>query len=109
MKNAFLTGSQVYGKPEEFSDVDLVVRVDQETAQKLVELSDDESIPIRFGRLNLIVTIEDEQFEAWEEMTEEALDRSRSRRSPVLRDEAIELREAACERREIEPQPYIFK
>lgn len=38
---AFLTGSQIYGEPNDSSDVDLVVLVDGPTAIGLIALSDE--------------------------------------------------------------------
>ncbi len=78
--NAFLTGSRVYGRPREDSDVDMVVRVDISTARVLYSLSDtfdaakfaDETDPdyggigvVRFGKLNLILCTDDDQYTAW--------------------------------------------
>jgi predicted nucleotidyltransferase len=64
---SFITGSQEYGKyktPE--SDVDLVIRVDSFTEDKLRRLSDDPSSPsIRFGKLNLICCTDDTEYAMW--------------------------------------------
>jgi len=62
---AFLTGSQIYGNPSPESDVDLVIFTDQETVDKLVELSDNKSFPIKFGRLNLIITKNEAEYTTW--------------------------------------------
>ncbi len=68
--NAFLTGSEVYGVPNSKSDVDLVVRVDAETAKKLRSLSDTPTerngiVIVRFGKLNLILCETDDQLAVW--------------------------------------------
>lgn len=62
---AFLTGSQVYGKPEKDSDIDLVVYVDETTKQKLIDLSDTGKMPCMFGKLNLIFATNEEEYGAW--------------------------------------------
>ena len=68
--NAFLTGSEVYGVPNSNSDVDLVIRVDEETAKKLRSLSDtpierNGIVIVRFGKLNLILCETDDQLAVW--------------------------------------------
>jgi len=70
---AFLTGSRVYGTPKPSSDVDLVIRVDTETASRLRLLADKkmevqqagEKRPVRFGNLNLILCESDEEYAVW--------------------------------------------
>ena len=70
---AFITGSRAYGKPKPESDVDLVIRVDPDTAAKLRSLSDPsydaqlkgEIKPVRFGRLNLILCETDDEWAVW--------------------------------------------
>lgn len=70
---AFLTGSRVYGSPTPKSDVDLVVRVDQVTKDAIHRLSDNPSPrdngwlegPVRFGKLNLILCVTDEEYAVW--------------------------------------------
>lgn len=62
---AFVTGSFVYGKPTEKSDVDLAIRVDSETADFLRRMSENGKEPVRFGNLNLILCETDEQYLAW--------------------------------------------
>ena len=69
--NAFITGSRAYGKPTANSDVDLVIRVNTETAQELQRLSDNPFenqggvVVVRYGKLNLIVCETDEQYAVW--------------------------------------------
>lgn len=62
---AFVTGSFVYGKPTEESDVDLAIRVDPETADFLRRMSESGKEPVRFGNINLILCETDEQYLAW--------------------------------------------
>lgn len=62
---SFITGSHAYGKPTSDSDIDLVIFVDQETKDKLIELSDTGKMPCRFGKLNLIFTTNEEEYGAW--------------------------------------------
>ena len=76
---SFLTGSHVYGTPNEHSDIDLVVRMDSDTVDRLAELTSqdiaeqihysDGSISLRFGKLNLIVCLTDEIYAAWKVAT----------------------------------------
>lgn len=76
--NAFLTGSHAYGSPSDDSDVDLVVRCDEETRAKLVELFAPPEVAqygasvqqFKVGKLNLILCTSDERFRAWSQGTE---------------------------------------
>lgn len=91
---AFITGSHAYGKPHDRSDVDLVLRVDDETRTKLVSLlhpgitDDDYSegvLQFKVASLNLILCVTDEQYAQWLIGTQElcAL-------APVTRDFAVQ-------------------
>lgn len=77
--NAFITGSRVYGKPKPDSDIDLVVFADYQTRTMLESMSDDKpSDPftpttIRFGKLNVIVCEDFDEFVAWRAGTREML------------------------------------
>jgi len=62
---SFITGSHIYGKPTSDSDIDLVIFVNQETKDKLIELSDTGKMPCRFGKLNLIFATNEEEYGAW--------------------------------------------
>ncbi len=62
---SFITGSHAYGKPTSDSDIDLVIFVDQETKDKLIELSDTGKMPCKFGKLNLIFATNEEEYGAW--------------------------------------------
>lgn len=78
---AFITGSHAYGTPHEKSDVDLVVRCDESTMLKLVELcapalldeepksGDGETHQFKVGKFNLIMCTTDARFEAWKKGT----------------------------------------
>lgn len=83
----FITGSRAYGIPTEDSDIDLVLPPNTNSTfrQTLVMLSDTEDVPINYGRLNLILTIEPKQWELWLQATTELIERR-----PVSRDEAVE-------------------
>ncbi len=71
--DAFLTGSHTYGQPNANSDIDLVIRADPDTKQKLLELSGG-SFPIKFGNLNLIVAVTDSEYSAWSLARQTCLD-----------------------------------
>lgn len=82
--NAFLTGSRVYGKPREDSDIDLVVLMEDESAETLIDLENEFgnvsqygklfTNSLKFGNLNLIVCSSKEEFEAWKKGTKILLD-----------------------------------
>ena len=61
---AFLTGSRVYGKPNEKSDVDLVILVDFKALVVLEEFSESKK-SIRFGKLNIIACQSEEEMAVW--------------------------------------------
>jgi len=62
----FLVGSHVYGTPRPDSDIDLVVRMEPEVAGRLYELAGQSPDgPLRFGKLNVIPALDDEQYRAW--------------------------------------------
>lgn len=83
--NAFVTGSRVYSTPREDSDIDLIVLLSSyEDILLLEELSELGKQPIKFGRLNLIVTESEARFNCWKEGTEYL-----KSQKPVDRDEAI--------------------
>lgn len=92
---AFVTGSHAYGAPHAESDVDLVVRATQATANKLLVslFAADEgkdygegSLCFRAGSLNVIVCLTDERFASWLEGTKALMSLGR----PVSRDEAVD-------------------
>ena len=89
---SFLTGSQVYGKPRNGSDIDLVVLVSESDGDILKRMSDDPSFrKVTYGQLNLIVlNAEDSEdvakYNIWKDGTEKLI-----ARKPVTREEAIRL------------------
>lgn len=87
MQFPFITGSRVYGIPTEESDIDLVLPPNGNSDFKkiMVGFSDDQNIPIKYGRLNLILTNELKQWELWLQATNELI-----AMKPVTREFAIE-------------------
>jgi hypothetical protein len=92
---AFLTGSHAYGKPTDGSDVDLVVRLDEDTRKKLVEIFCPESereahgypeLQFKSGKLNIILCSTDASFDAWLDGTKKLI-----AEAPVTRDRAVEV------------------
>jgi len=92
MKYAFLTGSQVYGKPTLESDIDLVVLMSGlQNIEPLIRLSDrqvpcnadDYGSSLYFGKLNLICMYDEEKFDTWWNVTQDL-----SSCAPVTREEA---------------------
>jgi hypothetical protein len=89
--NAFITGSEAYGQPNFNSDVDLVIRVDSDTAKRIRCLSDGmKYVPgntnpvVRFGRLNLILCETDEEYAVWRLGTTELIKKS----TPTAKEQA---------------------
>lgn len=98
--NAFVTGSRAYGKPKVGSDVDLVVLVSKEdmailkqTADPVAtlhpEYGDIVSVPLRFGKLNLIVTTSAIDYGVWLKGTERL--EAMASHEPVSRATAVDL------------------
>ena len=98
---AFLTGSQVYGKPTQESDVDLVIFTDVDTMLRLRALADSpqvlqkvsganthKSASIRFGKLNLTVVTNEDEWQAWRLAT-----LALKAEAPVSKERAIEQHE----------------
>lgn len=79
-REAFITGSYAYGTPTESSDIDLVVWVGSEAKDILAR----GGYPVRFGKLNLILVDNDEQWAAWSAGT-----RALKKLAPVARDFAV--------------------
>ena len=87
--HSFLTGSQVYGTPDELSDIDLVVLVSKEEKDFLFSKSEHNS-KLMFGNLNIIALDKDyqpdvEKYNAWKQGTEHL-----KSIKPVTREFAIE-------------------
>lgn len=81
---SFLTGSRVYGIPNEDSDVDLVVLVTEEEKQKLIEKSDNGQLPCMYGPLNIIPVTSGEMYLKWQTALREC-----EQQKPVSRNEAV--------------------
>lgn len=71
---SFITGSQIYGKPNEQSDIDLVIFGDNDLKKELRSFQGPRTIqaqsktrngPIKFGNLNLIVVTDEIEYLAW--------------------------------------------
>jgi predicted nucleotidyltransferase len=87
---AFLTGSQVYGKPTDESDIDLVVLMDIDTQEQLLDLSGGK-FPIKFGKLNIIAASTDIQYLAWLEAKRQCLVEKKETRKPLDKERAVEI------------------
>jgi hypothetical protein len=91
--NAFIGGSRWYGKPTPNSDVDLCILVTEQEAEILASQADIPnskrencgSFPLKFGKLNLIVCVEEETFNLWFEGRNQLKELA-----PVTRQQAIE-------------------
>ena len=99
---AFITGSQLYGKPTPKSDIDLVVMVDygdlcllKSKADKIVEDSQGSaggpgSASMMFGKLNLLATTEEDAFAVWKLGTTKCINKARKKGlKPITRKEAV--------------------
>lgn len=81
----FITGSHAYGSPTEDSDIDLVVWAVGDT-RAVLEAG---GYPIRFGKLNLILVSDADQWNIWRVGTKALVRLRDSRNSAVSRDEAV--------------------
>lgn len=107
---AFLTGSRIYGQPRPDSDIDLVVRCDQELVDRLCEEFPDAnchtavhvddpnaeyppevSHAFRFGSLNLILVVSDTAYESWKAARDECIAAMMKKRNGITRDKAVEI------------------
>jgi hypothetical protein len=97
--SAFLTGSQRYGTPCEESDIDLVVPMDEKELDLMVgacikagieieenEQYDEDSVCLRFGKLNLLLMSDSKKVKAWRNATDKLIEEK-----PVRRERAIEV------------------
>ena len=126
MMHAFFTGSRVYGKINEASDLDMVVLV-KDGLDRLCCASDTEietdryeskpqSASLRFGRLNIIAVTDDTEFQAWKSGTEECRQLMSDRMDTkglvdgfVTRDEAKAIMKAAYDKLGIVKDEGVFK
>lgn len=96
--NAFITGSRAYGQPRADSDIDLVIRCDENTAQLLRQVCDNPDIEgsageacnsIRFGKLNLLLCTNDRRFADFVVGTSELQDAA-FRAEHITRQDAVQ-------------------
>ena len=89
---ALLSGSHAYGTPHPDSDVDLVVYLSPDDARKLIDNADSVVFhspgyrSCRYGKLNLMVCIDDKHYEVWKDGIGEL-----KLNAPVTREFAIAL------------------
>ena len=84
---AFITGSRAYGSPRPDSDIDLVIRCNSTVRAALHAMRDnatDDSPVLRFGRLNIVACLTDDDYAVWKFGTA-ALEQ----KTPVKRNRAI--------------------
>lgn len=97
INKAFLTGSHAYGTPNNESDIDLVLLMDESEGRRLATLAGIEpdknyGVPvIRFGKLNLIVVTSQTEYDAWFNGTNQLV-----QEKPVTRERARDLLRAIC-------------
>lgn len=100
MTPSMFTGSYVYGKPNNDSDVDIVLLVNAGQLKTLRRLADKSLMPanntesdgtgeisaasLRFGRINLIAVTDPVMFAVWEKGTNQL-----AKKRPVTRRDAI--------------------
>ena len=106
--NAIITGSRAYGNPRPDSDIDLVVLMSPDDYMNLMgfaimeknvdsNIKDSEteygiganSAVLRFGQLNLLVTVDPLQFEVWRRGTEQLKQYRTQMNKPVSRELAV--------------------
>lgn len=103
---SFITGSRAYGKPRPDSDIDLVVFISPQDANKLAAIEPQpnkdivdyygktKTMNLRFGKLNLLACTDKSRFLEWHKGT-----RLLKAQAPVERDAAIEMFEKIFEKR----------
>jgi len=96
---AILTGSHAYGAPTDHSDIDLVIRCENKIADLLRKNSDvSPDGSVRYGKLNLILCLEDDQYKAWEEGTKDLVAKHQAEERPIGRVEAKDFLNAVRKR-----------
>lgn len=90
---AFVTGSQAYGTATPDSDIDLVCFVSEATKQQLIEVSG--GLPVRFGKLNLILETKVGKLLAWKAALGAVLEANEDNKKqglpPLTREEAVRI------------------
>lgn len=115
---SFVTGSHAYGQPNENSDIDIVMLLDENILHLLANqagvcIATDQyedkpqSASLRFGKLNIIAVTRREEFDAWFDGTHDCLKLIQERweqKGPnwIQRDEAKAIMKKAYERRNLE-------
>lgn len=117
MGEPFITGSRCYGEPTEESDLDLVVHMPAEVADKIWEElfpgqprgSDEYSTTttnhfsvFRFGQLNLIATHTNAAYDAWKVGTDKCVAQLLKKRKALTRTEAVTIIRKELDRRGID-------
>lgn len=100
----FLTGSYVYGKLNDESDLDLVVPMSRSAAEKLSKMSDasrdqrfykysnsGDMVSLRFGMLNVLAVFSKSIYEGWEASTQMCIALKMTNKRPITHDEAVEV------------------
>jgi hypothetical protein len=92
---AFITGSHVYGQPHPDSDIDMVLLCRQpETEDLLVATSDNEEVPVQYGKLNLIICDSHEKYQAWKDAMIQCVTHRVRVNRPLTREEAVKIHNA---------------
>jgi predicted nucleotidyltransferase len=90
---AFLTGSHIYGNPTGDSDIDLVIRIEDGAFDQLLSQSDSGTLPLKFGKLNLIAARTDEDFAGWLLGKKLCLEKVLKLNRSLTKDECIKIHE----------------
>ena len=96
----FITGSHAYGSPGPKSDVDLVVLLSRQIKNILNLYNENhETIAIRFGKLNIIPILTEQEYDAWKEATEQMAEVKRKTGATFTKEVASDKIRAAHKRR----------
>lgn len=88
--NAFITGSQAYGAPDEDSDIDVVLLCDIDTCEMLWSKSEHKE-KVAFGKINIIPVVNEDEFILWKKGTETLVMKKEETGQPVSRKVAVQL------------------
>lgn len=95
----FISGSYAYGSPYDHSDLDVVLKVDDDLLKALIYVSDQsgsdigryhEHTSLRFGNLNIIACHTDDAYVKWSLATKQLIKRKEVEGRPITHDEADE-------------------